>query len=428
MKVDSISHEKNRVDVRRNFIRHVLNWGKDNDYPQSVMDIVNGSYTGVSCLDIYHKFIYGHGFADADNYQIIVNEDGENADALLEKVSHDLAQFGGFAIHLNRNLLGQITSMRHIPLENIRKCIKDNKEHRNQVALHPDWGGRTDRRFTDTPVEYINLYDPNLDTFLDRVHRVGGIFEYRGEIYYFSNRGEDYPLPIYDACLTDMATQEAISNIAYKNSRHGFLPSGCFVEINEFYDDENPSDKDAFDAVTERLKELQGDKATSSILHVVAKDKDSIPSFVSMKGENYDKEFSVSRDSAKQNIGQAFRQPEELRCEKTASGFSNDSMIQAYRVYNSMTSKERYILEQQFAHLFKNWHQPLEYNFQIKPLSYGAESLQAMLGESSSKDIIDVVKDESLAKEQKKSILMLIYGLAEDEANQLLLIKEEEMV
>lgn len=423
MKVDSIKHEYNRADVRRNHLKHILDWGRDNDYPQSVIDIVNGSYTGVSCLDIYHKFIYGHGFADNDNYQIIVNEDGENADTLLEKVSRDFAQFGGFAIHVNRNLLGQITTMRHIPMENVRKCFKG--EHSGQVALHPDWGHRTDRRFTDTPIEYINIYDPNLDTFLERIERVGGIVNYRGEIFLYSNQGENYPIPIYDASLTDMATQEAVSNIAYKNSRQGFLPSGCFVEINEFYDDENPADKKAFDAVTASLKDLQGDKATSSILHVVAKDKDSIPQFVSMKGENYDKEFSVSREASKQNIGQAFRQPEELRCEKVASGFSNDTMIQAYRVYNSMTNKERYILESQFSKLFKNWVTPLEYNFQIKPLSYGAESIQSMLGETATKEVIEIVKDATMPIEQRKNILMLIYGLAEDEANNLLLINEE---
>lgn len=277
MKVDEIKHEKNRVEVRRNALKHILNWGRFNDYPQSVIDIVNGSYTGVSCLDIYHKFIYGHGFADGDNYQIVVNEDGETADTLLEAVSRDYAQFGGFAIHINRNLLGQITSMSHIPLENVRLCNPDSKEHQGQVALHPDWGGRTDRAFTYWPIEYINTYDPNLYTFLERVQNAGGIFKYRGEIYIYSNCKDSYPLPIYDPALTDMSTQEAISNIAYKNARHGFLPAGCFAEINERYDDENPRDKEAFEAVSQRLRELQGDKNTSSIMHVVVASKEEIP-------------------------------------------------------------------------------------------------------------------------------------------------------
>lgn len=422
MKVDAIQHERNRVDTRHNHIKGILDWGKDNDYPQSVVDIVNGSFTGVACLDIYTKFIFGHGFADADNYQIIVNEDGETADSLLDKVAKDYALFGGFALHINRNLLGQITSMRYVPLENVRECFdKKTLERNDKIALHPDWGNRDDVPFLKTPIEYINRYDPNPDTFLERVAEVGGIWNYRGEIYVYSNRDRQYPLPIFDAALTDMSTQEAVSNIAYRNARHGFLPAGCFVEINEAYDDENPTDKEAFDAVTERLKKMQGDKATSSIMHCVVKDKESVPQLLTMKGENYDKEFSVTREATRQNIGQAFRQPEELRCEKTAQGFSNDAMVQAYKVYNSITSKERQTLEKEFATLFKNWWQPLEYNFQIKPLSYGNETLISELGDKA-KDVVELAKDATISVEQRKALMMIVYGLSEDEANALLLI------
>lgn len=423
MKVDSIKHDKNRTDVRRNYVKGILNWGNENDYPQSVIDIVNGSYTGVSCLDIYHKFVYGHGFADSDNYQVIVNEDGETADTLLEKVAQDMAQFGGFGIHVNRNLLGQITSMTHIPMENIRLGNPTDATRRHQVAVHPDWGRRTDRPFHDTPIEYFNVYNPDRTTYLERLAEAGGIFNYAGEVFLYSNHPGNYPLPIYDAALTDMATQEAISNIAYKNSRHGFLPAGCFVEINEYYDEGNEEDRKAFDAVTERLRAIQGDKAASSIMHVVAKDKESVPQMVSLKGDNYDKEFSVTGDRSEQCIGKAFRQPAELRCEKTAQGFSNDAMVQAYKVYNSMTSKERQTLEQVFTKLFKNWYMPLEYNFQLQPLSYGAETILSSLGESGANKVVELAKDNTITTEQRKRMLMIVYGLSEDQANDILLIK-----
>lgn len=417
MKVDTIEHERNRYEVRRS-AQNYLYWGDRNDYPQSVIDIVGGSYTGTACLDVYQKFIGGSGFADADNYQIIINSDGETADGLLYKISEDYALLGGFAIHVNRNYLGQIVEMRHIPLENVRLC-DPKRDKAGQVAIHPDWGKRYPLLYGNTPIEYIYMYDADVEVMRERIANVGGIQNYRGEVFYYSNRPGTYPLPIFDCALTDMSTQEAISNIAYKNARHGFLPAGCFAEINEFYDDENPADKEAFEAVSKRLKELQGDKATSSIMHVVAKDKDSVPVMVSMKGENYDKEFSVTRDSVKQNIGQAFRQPEELRCERTASGFSNDSMVQAYRVYNSVTSKERLTLEREMTALFKMWYIALDYNFQIQPLTYGSESILSLLGTDGTKAVIELAKDKDMTEQQKVDILMLVYGLGEDEANKI---------
>lgn len=421
MKVDNIEHEKDRARVRHNRIKSILDWGDKNDYPQSVVDIVNGSYTGTTCLDIYHKFIYGRGFADIDNYKIVVNSNGDTADSLLEEISQDYATYGGFAIHVNRNLLGQITEMRHIPMENVRLCPEDDKEHKNMVALHPDWGQRVpDVSFNAHPIEYFHIYDPSPETMRDRIRHSGGIRKYKGEVYYYSNRKKNYPLPIFDSVLTDMSTQEAISNTNYRNARRAFLPAGCFAEINEYYDDSNEKDKQAFDEVSKALKGLQGDKNASSIMHVVVKSKDEIPAMVSLRGDNFDKEYTVTRESVRQAIGQAFRQPQELRCEKSSTSFTNDNMIQAYNVYNSITAKERMVLEREFGKLFENWVEKTNGIWTIEPLSYGAETILSRLGQKATSDMIKVATDTNLDYDQRKAMLILVYGVEENEAIQML--------
>jgi len=429
MKTEQIIYEKGRVTVKKNLPKHILAWGEDNDYPQSVIDIVNSSYTGVNCLDRYRKFIYGRGFADKDNYQIVVNSDGDTADTLLQLCADDLASFGGFAVHVNRNLLGQITSMRHIPLENVRLCPddKNDPEYAGKVALHPDWGERSWRKFKEIPIEYFWLYDPDVQVFRERIAlEENGILDYKGEIFIYSNKRGSYPLPIYDSVLTDMSTQEGVSNVTYRNVRRGFMPAGCFAEINPNYDDNNEEDKKQFDETGEVLRSLQGDKQAASIMHVTVKDKDSLPQFIAMKGENYDKEFTVSTDSVRKAIGQCFSQPPELRCEDTSKGFANDTMIQAYRVYNSMTSNERQVLEQEFARLFKQWHQPLDYNFQIQPLSYGEETLLSLLGADTAKAVVELATNATVAVEQRKQILMIVYGLPEDMANNILMLHADQ--
>lgn len=426
MKTEQITYEKGRNTVKKNLPKHILSWGEDNDYPQSVIDIVNASYTGTNCLDRYRKFIYGRGFADTDNYQIVVNSDGETADTLLQLCADDLASFGGFAIHVNRNLLGQITSMRHIPLENVRLCPDDPEEPEfcGKVALHPDWGERSWKQFRKTPIEYLYLYDPNVDVFRRRVaEKEHGILEYEGEIFLYSNKRGSYPLPIFDSVLTDMATQEGVSNVTYRNIKRGFMPAGCFAEINPDYDDNNEKDKQQFEETGNILRSLQGDKQAASIMHVTVKDKESIPQFVAMKGVNYDKEFTVSTDYVRKAIGQCFSQPPELRCEDTSKGFANDTMIQAYRVYNSMTANERQVLEQEFTRLFKQWYMPLDYNFQIQPLSYGEETLLSLLGADTAKAVVELATNGEVAIEQRKALLMTVYGLPEDMANNILQLK-----
>jgi len=422
MKAEQIDYEKGRVKVKNNHLKNILEWGQQNDYPQAVIDIVNGSYTGTNCLDRYRKFIYGRGFRDADNYQIIVNPDGETADDLLKACAGDLATFGGFAIHVNRNLLGQITTMRWIPLENVRRCPDDDKDYAGKVALHPDWGERGWKPFRKTPIEYFWLYDPNLDVFQERIAaEPGGILNYKGEIYIYSNQRGQYPLPIFDAVLTDMSTQDGVSNVTYRNIRRGFMPAGCFAEINPDYDDNNPDDKEQFEQTGEVLRSLQGDKKAAAIMHVTVKDKESLPQFIAMKGNNYDKEFTVSTEYVKKAIGEAFSQPPELRCETTTKGFANDTMVQAYKVYNSMTEDERQVLEREFSRLFKQWFMPLDYNFQIEPLSYGAETLLSLLGADTAKQVIELATNKEVEIQQRKALLMVVYGLPEDLTNEILL-------
>ena len=417
MIVDNIQHERQRAKVRRNHLRNILDWGENNDYPQSVEDIVNGSIMGTTCLDIYNKFIYGFGFADKNNYQIIVNNDGETADALLRKVVEDFAKFGGFALHVNRNLLGQITSFVHIPMENVRLCIDDKEEYDGKVALHTDWGGRSHKRFAEEKIEYLYLYDPNIEVFRERVAEAGGILNYKGEIYLYSNRGKNYPLPTFDAALTAMATEEAVDNITYCNAKRGFLPAGCFAEVDEYFDANNEQDKARFEAFGDALKGMQGDKNASSIMHVIVKDKESLPQFISMRADNYDKDYEVTRTATDLRIGKAFRQPKELRCEDSANGFATDKMVQAYNVYNSITSYERQILEEQFAYLFKNWHMQMEYNFNIAPLVYGKETLIARIGENAAKEAVSLASNAQIPIEQRKALLQVIFGLTEEETN-----------
>ena len=99
-------------------------------------------------------------------------------------------------------------------------------------------------------------------------------------------------------------------------------------------------------------------------------------------------------------------------------------MIQAYQVYNSITSDERLTLEREFTRLFKNWYVALDYNFQIQPLSYGEETLLSLLGADTAKAVVELATNTEIAIEQRKALLMTVYGLSEDMTNNILLLND----
>ena len=91
---------------------------------------------------------------------------------------------------------------------------------------------------------------------------VGGWAHYKGQVYYFSNEGDKtYPLPIFESTLTDMSTEEGISNISYRNARKSFLSADMLIDrrnADQTSEQENTTEKS--------LLEFQGDTEAGKIM------------------------------------------------------------------------------------------------------------------------------------------------------------------
>lgn len=232
MRLEALKTER-PVRVNNDRIYHIQTFGKQNDYPQKVMEVVNASVTGSACVDQYGKFIFGRGFRQRDFYQAIVNERGDRADDVLDAAARDYAQFGGFALHVNWNALYEITSVAHVPFEWLRfQELNDNYDF-DKIALHKDWGRRYSnlRRFQQKDIIWFDFFNPDPEVIREQVKAAGGWQQWTGQIFYFSRRGpKSYPLPIYDSALTDMSSEAGLSNLAYRNIRNNFQPAGMFID------------------------------------------------------------------------------------------------------------------------------------------------------------------------------------------------------
>ena len=91
-----VSATKTNPRIERNVYltsKKIKSYGKNNDYPQKILDIVSSSGTGKVCLDTYIKFVSGAGFEDPALDQLVINASGERANSLLRKFSKDLKEF-----------------------------------------------------------------------------------------------------------------------------------------------------------------------------------------------------------------------------------------------------------------------------------------------------------------------------------------------
>ena len=115
MNIQTIKRPAKRVSTR--FISNlgIKSYGDDNLYPQNVADVIASSSTGKPCLNRYIRFIEGKGLKDFGFAAYKVNRTEETVDDITKLVAKDIGTYGGFALHVNYNIFGEIVELQHVP-------------------------------------------------------------------------------------------------------------------------------------------------------------------------------------------------------------------------------------------------------------------------------------------------------------------------
>ena len=380
MNLTNVKAEKQRIEIYDGLSLDIQNYGLKNDYPQRIKLVTSASVTAKGCISTYQKFMQGGGFTDASFYKAIVNSRGLTCDQLLNRIVRDIADYGGFAVHVNYNVLGQITDVSHVPFEHCRLTVEDSEGCVTKIAIHRDWTKlKRLTRLSKETIRYIPLFNPIKTVVLAQIESCGSIDNYKGQIYYFSLDGDlVYPKTIYDAAITDISTEAGISNVIYRNARMNFMPAGMLIrKTPQNTVSVNSQDNEGREKVesdfTKSFKQFQGDENACKIVDVEIEFDETAPEFVPFVVAKNSNEMQISSDLVKEKIGKVFLQPPILRAENVATGFTLQAMQDAYEYYNSITLSERLEIERIFAQVFKNFINPINptNNYSIIPLKYG---------------------------------------------------------
>jgi hypothetical protein len=354
-------------------------WGHNNLYPQEILELVSASESASTCIDRYISFVQGNGFKEVNFSEETINALGETSDDIVANISRDLANFRGFSVHVNYNLLGQIVEINHVPFENCRLTEEDFNGYVGKIAVHTDWTGKTKRcgkylRVSKENIDFIDVFNPIKEVVFEQIKLAGGIENYKGQILWVSEAGKQtYPKPIHDSVVSQMSTEEGLGNIANRNTRNSFFNFGYFItrKSQNTPETEDKTNKDN-NSISEALSLLQGDLNTGKMLHFEIEYDEEMPKFERMQGNNYDKDFAITTEKASQKIYSAFNQEVWYRILNGSIGFSSDILTSAYEYYSTVTSKERRMIERMFDKIFKHWYKVVNpsMDFTIQPLKF----------------------------------------------------------
>lgn len=121
-------------------------YGRDNLYPQRMLNLILNSPTGGSCCERYQTFIEGNGLNDTEFSEYIVNRAGDTVDDIYSLLAKDMALYHGFALHVNYNLACEIVELNHIPFQDCRLEEETEGGQVIYINVHPDWTGHKTRK------------------------------------------------------------------------------------------------------------------------------------------------------------------------------------------------------------------------------------------------------------------------------------------
>ncbi len=379
MNITKIKKAQRRVDTTYLSTFGIKAYGRDNLYPQQAKAILDASSTGAQCCDRYARFIEGGGLENLALYDLEVNRMGDTTDDLVTLLAQDLATYGGFAIHVNYDLACRITELQHVPFECCRLAEDDDAGYIGRIVTHPDWSGTTTRngkiiKVNRDTITTFYRFNPHPEVVRAQIAACGGIDNYTGQIMWVSSAGRDrYPLPKYDRVLTDLSTDEGLSNIKFRNSRCNFLSSGFVITRSSQALNEDDERKNIIKAegFAEDIAQFQGDETANVLMSLTIENDEEKPEFVEFPTKNFDKDFEVTDRSVVERIYSAFEQEPFLCIRNGKLGFSGTTIHDCYTYYSSLVNKEQRMIERSLNRCLDLWHEPLpSTDCTIKPLEY----------------------------------------------------------
>lgn len=422
---------------------NILAYDFDNLYPQRLIDIVSDSGTAKTCLWLYERFIMGGGAKDTQFYKSKVNDKGLTVDRLIRFTASQIGKFSGFVWHFNFNALGQIVEVTPVNFEFCRLGINDNE---GKIAVYDDWGKTKRKKFNKSDVKYIDVWNPN--EVLRQIESVGGVEHYNGQILYLTQNGLDYPLASYDAVLEDMMTEAQTKRFKANTSAKNFLASHILVTgKEEVAEGEETTD------FGDTLKQFQGGDGSGTILWMERESNEEQIELKKVDIQDYDGLYEYTENSSRDNIIKAFIIPPVLLVRTSGQLGTSKEIADATEFYNSVTSYDRLIIEETLKEVFQHFHVKIcpSGDYSILPLkvekeldvsysqyftknefrqSLGYEPIEdaksdnsvlaVTLGVGGTQALTSIIADQVLTVEQKKGSLMVLFGLTEQQANQIL--------
>lgn len=344
---------------REDLGRGIRSYGLDNFYPQIILQRLYASGNTTNAVEKTTKFVKGDGFLSPSIARAKCNQ-RQTFNQLLSEIAWSLTVFRGFALHLNFNLLGQVTSIHHVPFE---YCRIGEGEHDGQIAVFKDWAGEYYKNLPLSEIDYIDQWSPGFAAW-----EIEDLTAYKGQIYYYSEDFGGYPAASFDPIVEEVETDARMKNYNLNVVKSGFSASHILEYPGRIETKEDEK------RISEAVEPNMGDEGAGSIMVVENPGGDTTPLRLhNVALADRDKMYLTTKEAVKSAIYNMYDIPPVLRGDERSGLFNQEQMVDAYTYFNEITKASRETIEEVLNEILPFYVRRFS-DVRIKPKQFGQES------------------------------------------------------
>ena len=302
--------------------KDLMEWGTRNSYPDYLLDLYNNVPTLRAIINGNIDFIAGDDVSILPLTQHlpngIMNNRGDHIREQIKDISKDYEIYGGFALQIIRNLIGEVAEVYYIDM----RFLRTNKEG-NVFYYCEDWSKSVRKDVVVYPAFMPNL---NWEALDDEARNRNA-----SSILYVKNvHTQVYPAPLYAASIKACEIERLIDDFHLSDINNHFVSSAIINFNNGIPDDEVKEQIER--EFTEKFCGASNGGRTAFSWNP---NKESATDIVEFEVKDFGERYKTLSDHSRQQIFTAFRaNPNLFGIPTEGNGFANEQYAESFKLYN----------------------------------------------------------------------------------------------
>ena len=302
--------------------KDLVEWGTRNSYPDYLLDLYNSVPTLRAIINGNIDFIAGDDVSILPLTQHlpngIMNNRGDHIREQIKDISKDYEIYGGFALQIIRNLIGEVAEVYYIDM----RFLRTNKEG-NVFYYCEDWSKSVRKDVIVYPAFMPNL---NWDALDDEARNRNA-----SSILYVKNlHTQVYPAPLYAASIKACEIERLIDDFHLADINNHFV-SSAIINFNNGIPDDDVKEQIEREFTEKFCGASNGGRTAFSW----NPNKESATDIVEFEVKDFGERYKSLSDHSKQQIFTAFRaNPNLFGIPTEGNGFANEQYAESFKLYN----------------------------------------------------------------------------------------------